>query len=87
MKKLFQAGLGQFLGGAAAPQHLQTSRPCSGQRPPKINRSVIEEGTQRSILTFLSDFANARCMKQRWNRSSEPAGQAGRNTGQILLAT
>ena len=27
MKKLFQAGLGQFLGGAAAPQHLQTSRP------------------------------------------------------------
>ena len=28
MKKLFQAGLGQFLGGAAAPQHLQTNRPC-----------------------------------------------------------
>ena len=27
MKKLFQAGLGQLLGGAAAPQHLQTSRP------------------------------------------------------------
>ena len=61
MKKLFQAGLGQFLGGAAAPQHLQTSRPCfRASLRQNFGQFNIHQTVSISVKTFFFFFFGGR---------------------------